>query len=85
MCFSILRERPREICVSVCKVGVAVLFAAVLILQTAACNRGNAAAPAGPPSMPVKVETVQDQPIGDTSEYVATIKSRNSATIMSYV
>ena len=36
-------------------------------------------------AMPVKVQTVQDQSIGDTSEYVATIKSRNSATIMSDV
>ncbi len=35
--------------------------------------------------MPVKVETVEDQQIGDASEYVATIKSRNSATIMSDV
>jgi RND family efflux transporter MFP subunit len=35
--------------------------------------------------MPVKVQTVQDQQIGDASEYVATIKSRNSATIMSDV
>lgn len=35
--------------------------------------------------MPVKVQTVQDQQIGDSSEYVATIKSRNSATIMSDV
>ncbi len=49
------------------------------------CNRGNAAAPQGPPAMPVKVQTVQDQQIGDASEYVATIKSRNSATIMSDV
>jgi RND family efflux transporter MFP subunit len=36
-------------------------------------------------AMPVKVQTVQDQSIGDASEYVATIKSRNSATIMSDV
>jgi RND family efflux transporter MFP subunit len=35
--------------------------------------------------MPVKVQTVQDQSVGDASEYVATIKSRNSATIMSDV
>ncbi len=35
--------------------------------------------------MPVKVETVQDQSIGNASEYEATIKSRNSATIMSDV
>jgi RND family efflux transporter MFP subunit len=35
--------------------------------------------------MPVKVQTVQDQSIGNASEYVATIKSRHSATIMSDV
>lgn len=35
--------------------------------------------------MPVKVEKVQDRSIGDSSEYVATIKSRHSATIMSDV
>jgi RND family efflux transporter MFP subunit len=35
--------------------------------------------------MPVKVQTVQDQSIGNASEYEATIKSRNSATIMSDV
>jgi RND family efflux transporter MFP subunit len=36
-------------------------------------------------TMPVKVETVRQQSIGDASEYVATIKSRHSATIMSDV
>jgi len=35
--------------------------------------------------MPVKVQAVATHEIGDTSEYVATIKSRNSATIMSDV
>jgi len=35
--------------------------------------------------MPVKVQTLVAHEIGDTSEYVATIKSRNSATIMSDV
>jgi RND family efflux transporter MFP subunit len=51
-----------------------------------ACNRSNAdPAAAGPPTTPVKVQKVQDQSIGDTSEYVATIKSRHSATIMSDV
>ncbi len=35
--------------------------------------------------MPVKVQTVATHDIGDTAEYVATIKSRNSATIMSDV
>jgi len=35
--------------------------------------------------MPVKVQKVESHPIGDSSEYVATIKSRHSATIMSDV
>jgi RND family efflux transporter MFP subunit len=35
--------------------------------------------------MPVKVQKIGSQEIGNTSDYVATIKSRNSATIMSDV
>jgi RND family efflux transporter MFP subunit len=35
--------------------------------------------------MPVKVQRIGSQEVGNTSEYVATIKSRNSATIMSDV
>ena len=35
--------------------------------------------------MPVKVQRIGSQEIGNASEYVATIKSRNSATIMSDV
>lgn len=55
-------------------------------LILSACSRTSAdAAPQGPPAMPVKVQAVADQPIGDASEYVATIKSRHSATIMSDV
>src|SRR5579864_393229 len=62
-------------------------FAFFLLLMglLTGCNHGNAASPQGPPAMPVKVKQVQDHPIGDTSEYVATIKSRHSATIMSDV
>jgi RND family efflux transporter MFP subunit len=56
-----------------------------LALLGVGCNRGNADAPQGPPALPVKVLKVQEQPIGDSSEYVATIKSRHSATIMSDV
>ena len=35
--------------------------------------------------MPVKVQRINSQELGSTSEYVATIKSRNSASIMSDV
>jgi RND family efflux transporter MFP subunit len=56
-----------------------------LALLTVGCNRNNAAAAQAPPPSPVKVQAVQDQQIGDASDYVATIKSRHSATIMSDV
>ena len=49
------------------------------------CNRSTAEGPQGLPVMPVKVQQIGNQEIGNTSEYVATIKSRNSATIMSDV
>ncbi len=55
------------------------------VLLLASCGRGKAQGPQGVPSSPVKVQTVEEHPVGDTSEYVATIKSRNSATIMSDV
>jgi RND family efflux transporter MFP subunit len=55
------------------------------LLSFGGCGRGKAEAPQGPPVMPVKVQTVASQEIGDTSEYVATIKSRHSATVMSDV
>jgi RND family efflux transporter MFP subunit len=61
------------------------LGALALALASAGCNRSNADVPQGPAAMPVQVQVVQEHPIGDTSEYVATIKSRHSATIMSDV
>lgn len=63
-----------------------ILFAiAGLSMALAACSRGRAEGPQGIPAMPVKVAPAQDREIQDSSEYVATIKSRNSATIMSDV
>jgi RND family efflux transporter MFP subunit len=54
-------------------------------LVLASCTRGTASGPQAPPSMPVKVQQIANSEVGNTSEYVATIKSRNSATIMSDV
>src|SRR5690349_10529249 len=71
---------------SVWQAGAGKLGLCLLLLATLpACNRGNANPAAAPPAAPVKVQKVQDQPIGESSEYVATIKSRHSATIMSDV
>src|SRR3974377_59551 len=50
-----------------------------------ACNRSRAEGPQGPPVMPVKVQKIGSQELGQSSDYTATIKSRNSATIMSDV
>lgn len=55
------------------------------LLGLAACSRGTAEGPQGPPAVPVKIQRINSQELGSTSEYVATIKSRNSATIMSDV
>lgn len=56
-----------------------------LSMLLAACSRSTAEGPQGPPTMPVKVQRIGSQEIGNSAEYVATIKSRNSATIMSDV
>ncbi len=79
-----LTVRARALRESALKLGLLVVSVAGLVLL-AACSRGSAEGPQGPPVMPVKVQAVQDHPIGDASEYVATIKSRNSATINSDV
>jgi len=52
-----------------------------------ACGGGSAkgAAPQGPAGIPVKVQTAQLFSVKDTTEYVATLKSRDSAVIMPQV
>lgn len=64
-------------------------LAAVLTvaLLGAACSGGAAggAQPQGPSGIPVKVETAQLVSVNDTTEYVATLKSRDTAVIMPQV
>ncbi len=62
-----------------------VIITVVLSLALLACSKSGAQAPQGPPAMPVKVATAETHQIQNSSEYVSTIKSRNSATIMSDV
>ncbi len=58
----------------------------VLVLSTAGCDKAEANAPqAAPQAMPVKVATVVLAPVPRTDTYVATIKSRRSATIQPQV
>jgi len=65
--------------------GLGLVLTTVVVAMLTSCNRGSAEGPQGPPVMPVKVRQVGSQELGVTSDYVATIKSRNSATIMSDV
>jgi RND family efflux transporter MFP subunit len=64
-------------------------LAAILALAAlgTACSGGavKGAQPQGPPGIPVKVETAQLVPVKDTTEYVATLKSRDTAVIMPQV
>ena len=56
----------------------------LLLLATCACSSGNPG-PAGggaPQGIPVKVQIAQAAPVNETTEYVATLKSRDSAVIM---
>jgi len=65
--------------------GILLVCAIASVLLLTACSRGRAEGPQAVMAAPVKVQKVDSHEIGDTSEYVATIKSRNSATIMSDV
>lgn len=55
------------------------------ILASTGCDKGQAKQPPAPQAMPVKVQTVNLSPVPQTSEYVATIKSRRSANIQPQV
>ena len=50
-----------------------------------ACGKGKEADAAAPHAMPVKVSTAKVQRVDDTSDYVATLKSRDSAVVMPQV
>src|SRR6266576_3569768 len=60
-------------------------FLSILLLLTTACS-GNKGAQAGAPqAMPVQVKTAQPAKVNDTTEYVANLKSRDTAVIMPQV
>ena len=55
----------------------------LLALGVSACRKGGEAQV--PPAMPVKMEVARAVPIDDATEYVATLRSRDSAAIMPQV
>lgn len=58
-----------------------ILALAGLLLFVGGCERNSAAAPTGPQALPVKVQRAELQSVGDFTEYIATLKSRNSAIL----
>ncbi|MGA8763137.1 MAG: efflux RND transporter periplasmic adaptor subunit, partial [Candidatus Sulfotelmatobacter sp.] len=60
------------------------LAAASLTLACSSHAAQNAQA-SGPKGMPVKVQEARPVPVNDASDYVATVKSRDSAVIMPQV
>jgi RND family efflux transporter MFP subunit len=63
------------------------LVAVALVSLCLACKgkKDPAGASQGPQAMPVKVEVARDVPVSESTEYVATLKSRDSAVIMPQV
>ncbi len=62
-------------------IGMAVLGG----LAASACSGGKGAAAQGPRGVPVKVEAAHQQSVDETSEYVATLRSRRSTAVMPQV
>ncbi len=67
--------------------GTSLAVVLTLALLGSACSKdaSRAAPPQGPSGIPVKVETAQLVSVNDTTEYVATLKSRDTAVIMPQV
>src|SRR5215470_8113196 len=62
------------------------LITLILILGAAGCGKTQAGAPpAGPQAFPVKVITAQSQVVPLSTDYLATLKSRNGATLQPLV
>ena len=60
-------------------------FLSILLLLTSACSGNKGAQASAPPAMPVQVKTAHPAKVDDTTEYVATLKSRETAVIMPQV
>ena len=62
---------------------VSSFFGLAWALIMSGCSSGAAKSdqPQGPPALPVKIEVAREVPVRDTTDYVATLKSRDSAVI----
>jgi RND family efflux transporter MFP subunit len=64
---------------------ISALFLSALLLLATACGGNKGAQASAPPAMPVQVKTAHPAKVNDTTEYVATLKSRDTAVIMPQV
>ena len=60
-------------------------FLSILLLLATACGGNKGAQASAPQAMPVQVKTAHPAKVNDTTEYVATLKSRDTAVIMPQV
>jgi RND family efflux transporter MFP subunit len=67
--------------------GLGLVVVSLLAALGAACSRGDAKGDpsTATPSIPVKIEVARSVPVSDTTEYVATLKSRDAAILMPQV
>src|SRR5277367_234261 len=82
--FSSERRAGMALCVMPRTALPVVLFVAALGMACSG-NSVKGAPPPEDPAIPVKIQVAQSTPISDTTEYVATLKSRDSAVIMPQV
>lgn len=67
------------------KITIFMVAAATLFLAAGCGNSAKSAMPAGPQAFPVKVITAQAQLVPFSTDYLATLKSRNAATLQPLV
>jgi RND family efflux transporter MFP subunit len=66
-------------------ISVPLLLLGTLLLFSAACSENKGAQAGAPQAMPVQVKTAHPEKVNETTEYVATLKSRETAVIMPQV
>src|SRR6266852_2561225 len=62
------------------RTGIAIILLSAA-LHTACGGASQAKGPARPPAMPVKIQVAELRPVGDFTEYVATLRSRNASVL----
>jgi RND family efflux transporter MFP subunit len=70
---------------SVHRLAIILMLLALSLLVACGNNARGAGQTGPPPALPVKVQVAQLQPVGDYTEYLATLRSRNAAVIQPQV